>query len=117
MECKFRVDQKIVCVNDRWGHRSVINYLAKNGFVFPKEKEIYTVRGLVPYEFWDFGVAYQAIGVYLKEIVNPVFNWSDGKSSELPFLHTRFAPLDPLRKTGIEVFNKMLKPTKIPERV
>jgi hypothetical protein len=118
MECPFRVDERIICINDRWGSRQFINYMSVRGFVFPKEKEIYTVRALIPYEFWDFGVPYQAIGVYLQEIVKPVMDWSDGQSSELPFLHTRFRPLDLLKqKPSIEVFNKLLTSTKIPERV
>jgi hypothetical protein len=116
MECKFHVGQRIVCINARFDSPKMVRALLAEDFVFPQYGEVYTVREVKVYDFWDDGVPVLDIGVYLKEIVNPEFEWvghPDGQFSELPFVYRRFKPLDfSKRKTGIEVFNKILQSTK-----
>lgn len=118
MECKFQVNDRVVCINARYYYQEAVDELLQNGFVFPQYGEVYTVREIVHYRFYDFGGWVYDIGVYLKELVNPIFEWEDGEVGELPFVHYRFKPLEfKKRKTEIEVFNKLLIPTKIVERV
>jgi hypothetical protein len=99
----FHVGQQVVCVDDAYrdlGWRNVPNR--------PVKGRVYTVREVLLYEYFDFGAK---PALRLHEIINPEFDWIEGRC-EIAFGFARFRPV---RKTSIEVFERML--IKAPEGV
>lgn len=94
----FYVGQKVICVRDD------IAAPRKYPEAYPKRGCVYTIRGIK--EGGKRGVA-----VWLEEIHNQKFSYDDGYR-EVSFYHWRFRPVIE-RKTSIEIFQRMLTPSKV----
>jgi hypothetical protein len=101
----FRVGQKVVCVDD--ARQPLTAQFTPN---MPARGSVYTVRAL------DYCAVSDTQGIFLTEIVNPVFDWANAPRSELAFKSTRFRPV---KTTSIECFKALLAPVpkKQKERV
>lgn len=97
MECKFQAGQKVVCIDDSF----------EDSFAFlvntPTKGSVYTVRDV---ELVVGVTGQKCILLRLKEVVNPVENWDNGRM-EVGFFPYRFRPIV-TRKTDISVFQAML---------
>jgi len=80
----FKVGQKVICVDD--SPPSTANG-ANYCLCRPRANEVYTVRGIHTEPHLD------GYGIYLEELLNPSFIWSDGSECEWPFSSTRFRPV------------------------
>jgi hypothetical protein len=91
----FQVGQQVVCIDDRFSKRKHWRRAVR---VFPKLHSIYTIR-----EIFDYG---DLIGFCFYEIRNPCAYFSKGYHE--PAFNTR--NFRPVRRTSIEVFERMLAP-------
>lgn len=92
----FRVGQKVVCVDACFVEVPNI----------PTLGAVYTIREI----FVNFGCPIRGgCGVYVEEITNPIHQIS---GMEYGFYSFHFRPIVE-RKTSIEIFTAMLKPTKV----
>ena len=96
----FRVNQKVVCVDDRFGKR----WHQRGILQRPIKGRVYTVR--------DVGIYNFAVGpmpsLRLEEIINPIIDWDDGDTSEIAFHAGRFRPAVE-RKTDISFAHEILR--------
>jgi len=97
------VGQRVVCINDDIPD----THKFYKGEALPKRGTIYTIREIVPPT-----ERYPEIGLYLAEIVNPPRKLRSGRYVELVFRSYRFRPV---RSANIDVFLKMLEPTRVRE--
>jgi hypothetical protein len=98
----FRVGQQVVCVNDKF---SDDKYWRRTVLEFPKLRSVYTVR-----EICDAG---DLVGFCFHEIKNPIVLFTGGYF-EPAFNVKNFRPV---KKTSIEIFEKLLAPTNLLETV
>lgn len=107
----FAVDQRIVCISSSWTNVDI-----DHAIMYPKKGRIYTVRGYQdPMVAVFAGCAGTGPYIMLHEIVNKASACSLGMI-EPAFSVQGFRPITE-RKTDIEIFIKMLDPTRIPEPV
>ena len=90
----FRVDQKVVCIDDDWGSAPLGGQVQH----WPKKDDVYTVRAI---NVNGNGKVF----IRLCEIVNP----ETDKHHEAEFWAECFRPVVE-RKTDISVFRKLLQP-------
>jgi hypothetical protein len=103
MAVNFHVGQQVVCVDDDYTNHPAWVVVPNR----PVRGSVYTIREVCE-------VTYETgpdIGLRLIEVVNAPICWRDGVA-EHAFHRQRFRPL---RKTSIEVFERML--IKAPETV
>ena len=98
----FRVGQQVVCVNDKF---SDDKYWRRTVLAFPKLRSVYTVR-----EIRDAG---DLVGFCFCEIKNPIALFTGGYF-EPAFNVKNFRPV---KKTSIEILEKLLAPTDLLETV
>lgn len=94
MECKFVIDQKVVCIADGW----------EDGWddtIFPEKNKIYTIRGISMLRSRKGIVP----SLWFHEIVNQVKVYN-GAVTEPAFDFIGFKPLDELHK-GMEILNEI----------
>ncbi len=94
----WRLGQKIVCIND--------TFVGISEKILPVKGRVYTIRGI-----YDDDIG--SIAFLLHEIVNEKrdnFIGYEGQLLEPGFFATRFRPVT-TKKTSIDVFTAMLKPT------
>jgi hypothetical protein len=94
----FQVGQQVVCVDDVFSKREDWRCTVR---VFPKLHAIYTIREIV-----DYG---DLIGFCFYEIRNPRAHFSKGYH-EPAFNARNFRPV---RRTSIEVFERLLAPSDL----
>lgn len=100
----FYVGQKVVCIDDNWaGYPIWVAHVPNR----PIRREIYTVRSIYSYG--------GSSGLLLEELKNPITEWRH-VTCEGGFLVRRFRPAVE-RKTSIEIFTRMLNPSKERETV
>ena len=90
----FKVDQKVVCIDDDWGSAPLEGQVQH----WPKKNDVYTVRAV-------FVEGDGKVFIRLREIVNP----ETDKHHEAEFWAECFRPVAE-RKTDISVFRKLLQP-------
>lgn len=113
MQCRLEVGQKVVCIQECWRWHTMD--IRTWGFTVPVVGKVYTIREVVLNATTDGGCI---PCLRLVEIVNPPLPsppCHEG-NREPAFAHFAFKPLEE-KKTDISVFQKMLLPTKITERV
>lgn len=98
----FRVGQQVVCVNDKFSDDKYWRRMVRE---FPKLRSVYTVR-----EIRDAG---GLVGFCFYEFQNPIALFSGGYF-EPAFNVKNFRPV---KKTSIEIFEKLLAPTDLLETV
>jgi len=104
MKCKFEVGQKVVCISSSW--------VDDRGQVppcpLPQSGEIVTIAKIIP----DDNPMYEIL-LQLKEYSSPVGFGPQGLPHIPQFAHYDFRPLNERpTETSIEVFKKLLTPTK-----
>ena len=102
----YKIGDQVVCLTTFRPHR-VSGYSPPN---HPHIGQVYTVRGFhLPLPQETAFVGFEMIGVYLEEIINPLvlLHW-DKQMHEPAFNAEGFRPV---KKTSIEVFKRLLKPT------
>lgn len=92
----FRVGQKVVCIRSdfKWKRTVPPN--------LPIKGRVYTVRDILPTDEWG------PPALRLIELINPIATFA----YEPCFSFTRFRPIVS-RKTSIEIFTRMLKPSQV----
>ena len=90
----FRVDQKVVCIDDDWGSAPLEGQVQ----YWPKKNDVYTVRAITVN-------GNGKVFIRLREIMNP----ETDKHHEAEFWAECFRPVVE-RKTDISVFRKLLQP-------
>ena len=96
----FRIDQRIVCIDDDWGLAPLCGQVQH----WPKKGDVYTVRAII------VNGSNGKVFIRLREIVNP----ETDKHHEAEFWAECFRPVVE-RKTDISVFQRLLQPN--PENV
>jgi hypothetical protein len=91
----FHVGQQVVCVNDNFSPRVAWRRTVRT---FPRLHAVYTIRGICH----SGGL----VGLYFCEIENPPALFGDGLA-EAAFNSRNFRPV---RKTSIDIFEKLLAP-------
>ena len=92
----FHVGQQVVCVNGQFSPRP---YWRSTVRTFPQLHSIYTIR--------DICTAGDLVGLYFHEILNPRA-WFGPEFVEPAFNSRNFRPV---KRTSIEVFERLLAPT------
>lgn len=121
MECKFTINQKVVCIRDFFaesGWDCIPNKPVLNGIYTIRTIEIRPFRLIISQTIKDY------VSIHLKEIHNEIKNWPLANGSfqkwEQGFPYTSFKPLDE-NTTDISVFEEILNKTttkiKTPENV
>lgn len=101
----FRVGMKVVCVDDDFAACWGLSGGSRNK---PVARPVYTVRGVGQFHFRDE----TASAIWLEEIINPIWNWTNSGRGEVGFWVGRFRPVVE-NKTDISIFTHMLNPSKI----
>ncbi len=104
MECKFVINQQVVCITDEWVGILLVP------IQLPKKGEKYTIRAVF-IGMDDLGQEKPTL--YLNEIHNPPCNTIQG-IKEQGFDWRGFKPLDE-KTTDISVFEEIL--VKMPQRI
>jgi len=94
----FHIGQQVVCVDDKFSKEE---YWRRSVRAFPQLHAIYTIREII-----DYG---DLIGFCFYELTNPRAYFSKG-FHEPAFNSRNFRPV---RKTSIEVFERLLAPTDL----
>ena len=87
MECRFYVGQKVLCLRDDWGLKTIFikeGLLSESGMNFPNCGEVYTIREMRANE--------RGVGLLFVEITNPDRQYKNF-FGEVSFLHKHFRPL------------------------
>jgi hypothetical protein len=97
----FHIGHQVVCIDDRFPEEGYWWQVTRN---LPRRNSIYTIRRILRGE--DYGVP-PSVSFHFYEIVNPIALFPKGYF-EPSFMRERFRPL---KKTNIDVFEKLLSPT------